>query len=121
MKRCVTWKPRKVTLLLAAFAACVFISVPATPVDAQTRCVWRGTAPFCKGKCRPGELFIERTSRSLYGVAGTPVGYSGQACVSGSKALCCTPCPSGLVWRERVKYDFVCVTPAQRAKAQGRR
>ena len=34
----------------------------------------------------------------------------------GTKALCCTRCPSGLVWRERGgnKFDTVCVTPEER-------
>jgi hypothetical protein len=47
---------------------------------------WRGTGPFCKGQCLPGETEIQRSSSG-----------NGANCWSGTKALCrnmqslCTP------------------------------
>jgi chitinase len=41
-------------------------------------CYWSGTAPFCNGRCRPGE---ETRRFSKTG--------NGKACLSGQKAYCC--------------------------------
>jgi Ricin-type beta-trefoil lectin domain-like len=59
----------------------VLASLVITPVEAQpaTYCVWRGTAPFCAGDCKPGEEGSERT-------ANPP---EGDSCSTGTKILCC--------------------------------
>jgi hypothetical protein len=43
-------------------------------------CRWDGTAPFCKGRCRSGEI----SSTPPPGVS------SGKRCLSGSKVYCCS-------------------------------
>jgi hypothetical protein len=45
-------------------------------------CVWRGTAPYCAGQCRNGEV-PRQHSRSAGGLA----------CITGDKVLCCAPEP----------------------------
>ncbi|MGA9824099.1 MAG: hypothetical protein WBQ53_04530, partial [Methylocystis sp.] len=105
----------KLTRIGLLIAACLLANaICATGVVAQEKCVWRGTAPFCAGKCLAGERGIER-GQSQYAADG------GADCVTGSKVLCCSgqaaqaaPCPSGLVWRERFDGDTVCVQPAER-------
>lgn len=47
-------------------------------------CMWRGTAPFCKGRCQPGEL---GRSASTDGEGTYP--NFGATCLSGVKAYCC--------------------------------
>src|SRR6476646_7598475 len=44
---------------------------------------WRGTAPFCKGQCEPGEVEIRRSKSG-----------NGGQCWSGTKALCRNTSPS---------------------------
>ena len=61
--------------------------------EQSTKCVWRGTAPFCEGSCGSGERYkgSARDGQSASFNAGTK-GWSnlfGKSCVSGSKALCC--------------------------------
>ena len=104
-------------LIITAFGAGIFMlaSQFATPADAQ--CVWRGTAPACAGECKPNEILRERRGGGLitpFGGPGEPP--YGSNCITGTKALCCPRCPSGLVWREAGgnKFDVTCVTPAQR-------
>ncbi|WP_454752644.1 hypothetical protein [Cupriavidus necator] len=70
--------------LLAATAASLAL--------AQT-CRWDGTAPFCSGSCRDGESETMRLSSSpdhwqdaFPGIQNTDFG---EACSTGSKALCC--------------------------------
>ncbi|KDR82337.1 hypothetical protein GALMADRAFT_237588 [Galerina marginata CBS 339.88] len=48
------------------------------PSDDMPTCTWRGTAPFCDGKCHDGE--VEVTSST----SGT-----GASCWTGHKVLCC--------------------------------
>ena len=59
--------------LIATLTFCLAFLL-ATPVFAQ--CVWRGTAPFCEGRCDSGMVVTRRES---------------QGCATGSKALCCPP------------------------------
>ncbi len=48
-------------------------------------CRWKGTAPFCAGKCTGSEK-----------QASPPEGFtSGASCLTGSKVYCCTPRPVG--------------------------
>lgn len=49
------------------------------PSSDMPTCQWRGTAPFCNGKCHDGE--VEVTSST----SGT-----GETCKTGHKVLCCT-------------------------------
>jgi hypothetical protein len=92
-------------------------------------CRWDGTAPFCEGKCRPGEAPSTPPQGSS----------SGAACVTGSKVYCCTTgnvgttrqplvarncssgpgtCTRGYVWREARANDRVCVTPQVRQQTR---
>ena len=114
--------------ILLALASVLAIAVQAGPLSAQ-QCYWDGKAPFCGGSCRSGYIVTKR-----------------EACVTGHKVLCCeqtgsvtsdgpgqpylpaqpapaeaTPCPSGLVWRERFDGDTVCVTPGERDNNRRRR
>jgi len=43
---------------------------------------WRGTAPFCKGKCLPGEVQIQTSTTG-----------NGGKCVTGKKVLCRNQAP----------------------------
>ena len=49
------------------------------PSNDMPTCLWRGTAPFCNGKCHDGE--VEVTSSTSGG---------GATCWTGHKVLCCT-------------------------------
>ena len=82
---------------------------------AQAECKWFGTAPMCSGSC-PGGWYTMKKQSTNYVQQGEP-GF-GSYCYSGKKALCCRACASGLVWREATYLDVVCVTPAERARAQ---
>jgi hypothetical protein len=100
--------------LVTLLSTVLFVGLLANAANAG--CVWKGTAPFCSGHCNAGEIQIKRQSTN-YTSPGEP-GF-GSKCATGAKALCCTACPSGLVWREKTYLDVVCVTPAERAAAQG--
>jgi hypothetical protein len=88
-------------------------------------CHWDGAPPFCNGQCTNG--FVQVKTKS---------------CLTGHKAYCCevlgsttsdgpgqpytpatraTPCPSGLVWRERFDGDTVCLLPGERDANRRRR
>lgn len=54
--------------------------VKSPPITIPGTCVWRGTAPFCAGRCLRGE---RRVAVSKTG--------SGRRCVSGWKVRCCRP------------------------------
>lgn len=55
------------------------------PASAGSECRWDGTAPFCDGECRAGEV-----------AASPPPGIpSGNACVTGSKKWCCRAARTG--------------------------
>lgn len=55
------------------------------PASAGSECRWDGTAPFCDGECRPGEV-----------AATPPPGIpSGSSCVTGSKKWCCHAVTTG--------------------------
>jgi len=111
------WMPRIALLGLIASLASVSIVLLATPVEAA--CRWDGTAPVCAGECNAGEILMERRGGGLITPFGTPGEPPyGSNCVTGTKALCCPRCPSGLVWRDTHKYDVVCVTPAERDAAR---
>jgi hypothetical protein len=95
-----------------------------TPTIAR-ECFWDGSSPICRGRC--------------------PAGYDTvkvKACLNGFKVQCCeklksttsdgpndpyrparkaTPCPQGLVWRERFDGDTVCVLPGERDANRRRR
>jgi uncharacterized protein (UPF0297 family) len=61
-------------------AACVLgTKTLCCPASAGSECRWDGTAPFCDGECRAGEVAATPP-------AGIP---SGAACVTGSKKWCC--------------------------------
>lgn len=49
------------------------------PTDDVPTCTWRGTAPFCNGKCHDGEVEVASD------LSGT-----GDECWTGHKVLCCT-------------------------------
>lgn len=49
------------------------------PPNSVPTCQWRGTAPFCNGKCHDGEVEVTTDN------AGT-----GASCATGHKALCCS-------------------------------
>jgi hypothetical protein len=99
-------------MAFAAAAICVLMAV-ATPAHAG--CVWRGTAPICAGNCNSNEIEVKRLNGPY--VAESEPNF-GKGCVSGTKALCCTRCPQGLVWRDSHYLDTVCVTPAERDGAK---
>jgi hypothetical protein len=66
---------------------CLTCALCVPPVTiAHAGCVWRGTAPFCEGECKPGERTSHRSSEFI--IKGEPP--FGEPCVTGSKALCCT-------------------------------
>jgi hypothetical protein len=66
--------------LLVLLSMSIFGSIAALPVRAQT---WRGTAPFCDGKCNSGERQI--------GVSNCG---DGACCWTGHKALCGNSSPT---------------------------
>jgi hypothetical protein len=47
-------------------------------------CMWRGTAPFCKGRCQSGELNRAVSDDG----AGTYANF-GEPCLTGFKTYCC--------------------------------
>ena len=57
-----------------ALGVCVWVSLGGAALLADT---WRGTAPFCDGKCNPGERQIGVSSCG-----------DGACCLTGHKALC---------------------------------
>jgi hypothetical protein len=59
------------------------------PVQNET-CMWRGTAPFCKGGCKPGESTRGATDDSDSAFARAHPDF-GADCISGVKAYCCRP------------------------------
>ena len=61
------------TLKTIVLIAPLFLVLP----SASTAQVWRGTAPFCEGRCLAGEREIARNSTG-----------DGGRCITGSKALC---------------------------------
>ncbi len=65
---------------------------------ASAACVWRGTAPFCKGSCKNGEVERRRDNGASFGAEdenGNEIEpSSGALCVTGSKALCCKDAPA---------------------------
>jgi hypothetical protein len=97
---------------VAAVFTCVSIAIVA---PARAECVWRGTAPACAGECNAAEIEVKRQGTD-YVAEGEPD--FGQYCYAGTKALCCTRCPQGLVWRDSHYLDTVCVTPAERDAAK---
>ena len=74
-------RPLITTIKATSIAALVLIMTPFVQAD-----TWRGTAPFCNGKCQPGETVVA-TSKSG----------NGATCWTGQKVLCrnsapiCTP------------------------------
>lgn len=91
--------------------------------SAQAECRVDGDGPLCGGECRSDEIEIGR-SKGNWGAEFIAVGPDGEPlelrtgslCLFGSKAMCCTRCPKGLVWRNKEgnKLDTVCVTPEER-------
>jgi hypothetical protein len=84
-------------------------------------CRWDGRGPFCAGSCKSDEVEMKRRGTKAQDLeVGEPVLDSpGPFCVSGTKAMCCTRCPAGLVYRQgSSRFDLVCVTPAQRDAAK---
>jgi hypothetical protein len=90
-------------------------------------CRWDGTAPFCEGECRKGEVSSNPPAGSS----------SGSGCWTGSKKYCCPSvgtsrqplvardctygadtCASGFVWREANSGDHACVTPQVREQVR---
>ncbi|AFZ22417.1 hypothetical protein Cylst_0034 [Cylindrospermum stagnale PCC 7417] len=83
-----------VILLLITSFVILIISSSIPPVNAQIppdvqrlidqgkieQCEWRGTAPFCKGKCPREKGWVRFATSSTGG---------GKKCRTGSKALCC--------------------------------
>ena len=63
------------TYVLNLFRIALVIAL-ALPTGANSQ-VWRGTAPFCEGKCLAGERELARSSSG-----------DGSRCITGSKALC---------------------------------
>ena len=62
--------------------AMVAICIVGNPAKADT---WRGTAPFCAGKCLPGENIIRESTSG-----------DGATCWTGTKVLCSNSTPSCL-------------------------
>jgi hypothetical protein len=87
---------RLVALLVVALAAS---GSPSIAVDHLSRaadriCLWRGTAPFCKGACEAGEVLFA-TAASQEGAQPNELGF-GKSCASGRKFYCCMlQCPEG--------------------------
>jgi hypothetical protein len=52
-------------------------------------CRWVGTAPFCAGKCLPGETELARGGGGA--TASDNIAGFGAGCVTGTKAYCCKP------------------------------
>lgn len=68
---------------------------PRTIQDKQpTRCVWRGTAPICSGKCGASEklkAYARTYTEAILQGSAKAADTFGRDCVSGAKALCCHP------------------------------
>lgn len=62
---------------------------PNAPTRNET-CTWRGKAPFCKGRCQPGEIGrAAQTDRDEPFARAHPE--FGAECITGSKFYCCKP------------------------------
>jgi hypothetical protein len=62
--------------------------------EPHRNCEWRGTAPFCKGRCETGEIHPQAARNSEE--AAYP-GF-GADCVKGLKSYCCrVSCPEGWI------------------------
>lgn len=94
-------KRRLITTAIGA-GLCMLTSHVAAPVEAAETCVWRGTAPICDGECEQGERLITNRPENadvFLPPDGRIVNEYGEACFTGSKALCCkaeaepTPAP----------------------------
>ncbi len=159
MKNFVLWFKSSRLLVLAVFVS--LVSVAGARAD-----TWRGTAPFCAGKCNKGEIQkgvsdsgdggycvtghkalcgtasplckITQTNFDCFGVVEVCDNGSSEppsqawhscgkyvcgACFGFSVESLTTPafgpatCKEGFVWRDAVKDDTVCVTPATRSQA----
>ena len=66
----------------AVLVAYVFAGLSVAPGWTAETCVWRGTAPFCSGKCLGGEITRQTVDHS-----NDPS--FGKSCTVGSKVLCC--------------------------------
>src|SRR5262245_50031966 len=76
------------TKSIATALALGFLAYLLPVMTAQAGCVWRGNAPFCDGSCDAGEIEKKRSD-------GDSSEYPfGRACVTGTKALCCTAEPT---------------------------
>jgi hypothetical protein len=71
---------------IAAALALSFFAYLLPVMTAQAGCVWRGTAPFCNGQCKYGEITRDRLAIGIDSLPGF-----GETCISGDKVLCCTP------------------------------
>ncbi len=79
----------RAVLALFTLALLVMFGSPA-----EAGCRWDGTAPACSGSCNANEIQKTRESGAIFGsfvAEGTPD--FGEACFTGSKALCCTRTP----------------------------
>jgi Bacterial tandem repeat domain 1 len=85
---------RRRTVVLNGLVSLLLLG--ASSARAQT-CRWDGTSPFCDGECSGNETEITRAGTA----PGSPPAYNGPtfgaACVTGTKAYCCTM--SGLTCR----------------------
>ncbi len=82
-----------VATITAGGPASVAVAGNRTTVAPNRDCMWRGTAPFCKGECEPGEVRWA-TASSPEGAKPDELGF-GATCASGRKFLCCKLwCPS---------------------------
>ncbi|MGH6804751.1 MAG: hypothetical protein ACREC3_15510 [Methyloceanibacter sp.] len=107
-----TFRCLVLTPLVIAVAAVVASGSASFAADSETRatkkwCWWDGTAPFCDGGCKSGQLFEgawrnEDEARNnleavVPGVQDSEFWRSfGEDCVTGTKALCCLEvCPNG--------------------------
>ena len=84
-----------------ALAATLAGLSPSAAADRQpnSKCRWDGTAPFCDGGCKGGEVYggeawDEDQARSVHGAMAAQM--FGSDCATGTKAWCCTyRCPAG--------------------------
>ena len=74
------------TSRLVAIALLLALVLASRPSAAQSR-RWDGTAPLCKGACKPYEVEIGRATTSTGGHLFQSPQF-GSACATGSKALC---------------------------------
>jgi hypothetical protein len=66
------------TLVTLVLTALLIFGIPFQMPTAKAD-IWRGTAPFCQGKCLPGEKVVKKSNCG-----------NGGCCWSGSKVLCRT-------------------------------